>query len=309
MSHSFLSSNPEVGKKTALKLLNKYADSFNCLKEENKVLKKMISDLNINLKINKSIIESFFSKTNQKEFELVYKQNLEKENKNLYEENSALEKKVSELTSKINLQEQTYHELMIQTKDENEKLKTKIFLLEQTLGKKDNIINQQKMKITLCKKGINFSSGRQDEIFVTNPNKIVNTLNNELLVYKGMYNELSDVLKESRGVIDKLEKKLIDVQNENQKLRQDYKSYIFTSNKERETLMAAIQIERNYINGKNSNINNEKNQKNCKEKNQDNKKKKLTKILEIVKLTKIKMFLRIYLNLFLKQIRILILII
>ena len=62
MSHSYLKNTPDVGKKTALKLLNKYADSFNSIKEENKQLKIQIEDLNSNLKINKSIIEGFFSK-------------------------------------------------------------------------------------------------------------------------------------------------------------------------------------------------------------------------------------------------------
>ena len=57
MSHSYLKNTSDVGKKTALKLINKYADSFNHIKEENKQLKLQIEDLNSNLKINKSIIE------------------------------------------------------------------------------------------------------------------------------------------------------------------------------------------------------------------------------------------------------------
>ena len=61
LSSSFLTTSPEKGKITALKLLNKYADSFNSLKEENSLLKQQINDLNLNLKINKSIIENFFS--------------------------------------------------------------------------------------------------------------------------------------------------------------------------------------------------------------------------------------------------------
>ena len=63
-SSSFLTTTPEKGKKTALKLLNKYADSFNSIKEENIFLKKQIEDLNLNLKMNKSIIDSFFSDKN-----------------------------------------------------------------------------------------------------------------------------------------------------------------------------------------------------------------------------------------------------
>ena len=60
-SNSFLTTTPEKGKETALKLLNKYAESFNSLKEENASLKQQIKDLNLNIKINKTIIENFFS--------------------------------------------------------------------------------------------------------------------------------------------------------------------------------------------------------------------------------------------------------
>ena len=39
MSHSYIKNTPDVGKKTALKLLNKYADNFYSIKEENIQLK------------------------------------------------------------------------------------------------------------------------------------------------------------------------------------------------------------------------------------------------------------------------------
>jgi hypothetical protein len=51
--------------------------------------------------------------------------------------------------------------------------------------------------------------------------------------------------------MERYEKKIIELQNENQILRQEYKSHIFSSNKERETLMNTIQRERNFINQKN----------------------------------------------------------
>ena len=47
-------------KKTALKLLNKYADSYGVLEEENRQLRAEILDMKINLKINKEIIQGFF---------------------------------------------------------------------------------------------------------------------------------------------------------------------------------------------------------------------------------------------------------
>ena len=143
LSSSFLTTTPEKGKKTALKLLNKYADSFNSLKEENSLLKQQIKDLNLNLKINKSIIQNFFSdKKLGEKIDFLIK-SIQKENQILSEQKLILEKKNNELIKKININEQSYTETTIQTKEENEKLKTKIFLLEQSCQKKNNIIEHQ----------------------------------------------------------------------------------------------------------------------------------------------------------------------
>ena len=47
---SFLSTNCKSEKTTALKLINKYADSYNSIIQENKILKSKIRNLNSNLK-------------------------------------------------------------------------------------------------------------------------------------------------------------------------------------------------------------------------------------------------------------------
>ena len=241
MSHSYLKNTPDVGKKTALKLLNKYADSFNSIKEENKQLKIQIEDLNSNLKINKSIIEGFFSKLNSKEKESSIISQIKKENLNLYHQNEKLRKQLEEANSKISINQQSYLESTMQIKEENEHLKTKIFMLEQMLQKKENIINRNKTKLSLYKNGFVYN---QREIYVTNPSKLINEINNELLTYKEMYLKNTEILKESRIVIDKYENQIIELQNENQMLRQEYKMHIFNTNKERETLMTTIQKER-----------------------------------------------------------------
>ena len=257
LSSSFLTTTPEKGKKTALKLLNKYAESFNSVKEENIFLKKQIEDLNLNLKINKSIIDSFFGDKNMSEKENSLITNIKQENKQLYEQNELLEKKNIELINKIHLNEQNYIEAINQIKEENELLKTKIFLLEQSCQKKNNIIEQQKSKLILHKRHPGIYN--KNEIYITNPSKVVNNINNELLVYKEMYKELTTIIKDNRMNMERYEKKIIELQNENQTLRQEYKSHIFNSNKERETLMNTIQRERNYINKKNLSEDSKKN--------------------------------------------------
>ena len=253
LSSSFLTTTPEKGKKTALKLLNKYADSFNSLKEENSLLKQQIKDLNLNLKINKSIIQNFFSdKKLGEKIDFLIK-SIQKENQILSEQKLILEKKNNELIKKININEQSYTETTIQTKEENEKLKTKIFLLEQSCQKKNNIIEHQNSKLNIKKGKI------KTEIYITNPTKVVNNINNELIKYKNMYKELTSILRDNRDNIEKYEKKIIDLQNENQNLRNEYKTYIFNSNKERETLMKTIENERKLIKIKNNSRNYEKN--------------------------------------------------
>ena len=241
MSRSYLKNTPDVGKKTALKLINKYAESFNNIKEENKQLKMQIEDLNSNLKINKSIIEGFFSKLNSKEKESSIISQIKKENLNLYSQNEQLRKKIEELNSKIYINQQNYLESTTRINEENEHLKTKLFMMEQELQKKNNIINRNKTKLSLYKNGFVYN---QREIYITNPSKIINEINNELLTYKEMYLKNSEILKESRIVIDRYENQIIELQNENQLLRQEYKMHIFNTNKERETLMTTIQKER-----------------------------------------------------------------
>ena len=252
-SSSFLTTTPEKGKKTALKLLNKYAESFNSLKEENSSLKQQIKDLNLNIKINKSIIENFFSDKRLGEKAEILIKNTQKENQYLLEQKELIEKKNLELIKKINLNEQSFIETTIQIKEENEKLKTKIFLLEQSCQKKNNIIEQQNNKLNSKYSKI------KKEIYVTNPSKIVNELNNELIKYKNMYKELTSILKDNKLNLLKYEKKIIELQNENLSLRNEYKTHIFNSNKERETLMNTIQHERKYIKLNNKSRNYEKN--------------------------------------------------
>ncbi len=143
---SFLSTNARVKKKTALKLLNKYADSYHAIIQENNFLKTEILDLKANIKINKEIIQGFFSDKKFKEKIDLYKFQYKKENENLYNQNDKLLKKIEELTSKLTYNEQIFNETLSQARDENEKLKTKLFTIEQNNTKKDNIILVQKKK-------------------------------------------------------------------------------------------------------------------------------------------------------------------
>ena len=86
-------------------------------------------------------------------------------------------------------------------------------MVEQLLQKKENIINRYRTKISLYKNGYIYN---QREIYVTNPSKLINQINNELLTYKEMYEKASEMFKDSRIVIEKYETQIIGLQNENQ---------------------------------------------------------------------------------------------
>ena len=263
---SFLSTNPGEEKKTALNLLNKYADSYNSIIQENIFLKSEIKDLRDNLKLNKEIIKGFFSnnKNNNKidNFINQYKQ----ENDKLYEQNYNLSKKIENLISKFSLNEQLLNETINQLRNENVKIQAKIFFIEQKVKKKDNIIKNQNKKLDELK--YNFTL-IDKEIFISEPSNAVLKLNDELLYYKDLYFNFSKLVKKCKGDIFKYKNKIQNLETENQNLRNQYKTHIFSINKERDKLIFEIkknkkdEIENgllkkiNYINKRNKTENNE----------------------------------------------------
>ena len=263
---SFLSTNPGEEKKTALKLLNKYADSYNNIIQENIFLKSEIKDFRDNLKLNKEIIKGFFSnnKNNNKidNFINQYKQ----ENDKLYEQNYNLSKKIENLISKFSLNEQLLNETINQLRNENDKIQAKIFFIEQKVKKKDNIIKNQNKKLDELK--YNFTL-IDKEIFISEPSNAVLKLNDELLYYKDLYFNFSKLVKKCKGDIFKYKNKIQTLETENQNLRNQYKTHIFSINKERDKLIFEIkknkkdEIENgllkkiNYINKRNKTENND----------------------------------------------------
>ena len=240
---SFLSTNFKSEKKTALKLINKYADSYNAIIQENKFLKSEIRDLNSNLKINKQIIEGFFEKNSSKEKTNNFINNYKIENAKLYEQNLKLNKKIEELTNKLTYKQQVVTETMYQIKEESEKLKTKMFLLEQNNIRKENIIVLLKKRLEALKEDYSYFD---QEIYIVDPAKAILQVNDELMLYKQIYESLSKMIKDNSESMLRYEQLITDLQIENQNLRNEYKSQIFKTNRERENLICVIQKERSY---------------------------------------------------------------
>ena len=242
---SFLTTNSKNEKKTALKLINKYADSYNSIILENKALKIENNDLRSNLKINKEIIDGFFSNKTFKEKVESFINSYKQENKNLYIQNSMLSKQLETINSKISYNKQIFSETVTQIKEDNEKLKTKNFLNEQLILKKNSIIAQQQKKINDLKEGYTFID---KEIIICDPSKIVLEINEELQIYKNLYDNFTNLLKESKESLMKYEQIINDLQVENQNLRTQYKIHVFNSNRERDNLITTIKRERSFSN-------------------------------------------------------------
>ncbi len=88
-------------KKTAIKLLNKYADSYNLLEEENKILRTEIIDLRTNLNINKEIIQGLFQINGTKERKEFLLNKLKEENTSQGKQVEKIQIENEELRSKV----------------------------------------------------------------------------------------------------------------------------------------------------------------------------------------------------------------
>ena len=239
---SFLSTNAQAEKRTALKLLNKYADSYNAIIQENNFLKSEIFDLKANIKINKEIIQGFFSDKNFKEKINTYLKQYKQENENLYNQKDKLIKTIQNLTSKLSYNEQIFNETISQARDESEKLKTKLFTIEQNNKKKENIILVQRKKIEQLRDDFSLVDR---EIYVTEPYKAIIQINDELLLYKDIYENFKTIIKRARDSIQRYETLIHHLQLENQNLRNQYKNHVFTSNKEKDKLIFSFTKKKN----------------------------------------------------------------
>ena len=213
---------------TVLKLLNSYAESYKILENENKSLKQYISDLKTNLKVSKQIIDTFISKNSENKYQEIIL-NLQKDNKNSSEINEELTKKNLQLQKEFS----KFKEIISNLREEIEELKTKRFMLEESLIKKDSIIMAQK-------KGLS-----KNQYIVIHPNKAIVKLNDELITYKLIYERISNYLKKSDEKIDKYETVIANLQTEKEQIQIQNKLKLYSVNRENENLKYKL---RNTIN-------------------------------------------------------------
>jgi hypothetical protein len=132
-------------KKVALKLINQYADQYKIIEEEKKSLLLEITDLKTNLKINKEIIQGFFK--SEKDKTEIFTKGVKDEIILLNKRNDQLTKESSELRSRVMYYEKILNESIVQYRDSTETLKSKIFILENVIIKKENVIHVMSNKL------------------------------------------------------------------------------------------------------------------------------------------------------------------
>ena len=183
---SRVSKDPRNETTTALKLLSNYAESYKILEKENKSLQHYINDLKANLKISKEIINTFLTTNSDKKYQTL--------SFTYQKQQKLLSSRIEELTkTNIELEKQNLQliESLNLIREQIETSKTKIFLLEQIIEKKDNIILSYK------------KNSNKNALVIINPDQAITKMNDELLTYKKVYEKVSKYLKKSGERLDR----------------------------------------------------------------------------------------------------------
>lgn len=152
---------------TAKKLLSLYAEKVNFYMKENKALQMELNDTKTSLEINKEILYKQLNKVvKEKEKKVLIK--LKEENDRLNKKNSELYKNKIELEKKIYIIQQQLDESLMKNQELLDNQNTEIFLIENKIKEKDNLIFQLKKEINKYYKE-DFNSTK--ELIICDPDK------------------------------------------------------------------------------------------------------------------------------------------
>ena len=191
-------------KKSAIKLINQYAEQYKRVDLENKSLLNEIADLKKNLKISKEIIESFF-KPEQKEKSKIFLRKTKEEIQNLNSTIDSLRKEVKECRDKNTYYEIILSESILKYRDCTDDMNTKIFFLENLIKKKDSVICYLNLKLNSLYESMYLGNNdfEPKEIFLVDPSSTSILMNNELVNLKEENNALNNKLLKLKEQIRK----------------------------------------------------------------------------------------------------------
>ena len=185
-----------------ISLLNDFRQNLIQLRLKYNSLKQENSDLKQNLQINKEIINNFFKNIPTKQLYNDFNSKIREENAFLYKRIEKLSndnKKLIELENTLN-----YY------KNELDIAKGKIFIFENILKQKENIIKDLKRK-KLIKRKENEREEKilRETIYVTSPKYALNKINDTLSTYKEINQRLTNYI---RTLKDTLVRKNLEIQ-------------------------------------------------------------------------------------------------
>ena len=188
---------------TAIKLLNQYADSYHQLEEQINFLKKENKDLHQNLQINKEIIQTFFKKSPLEKKVDLFIEKTKEENKLLLNQISDLKNQNNKLSKYVMQINKCKNDLEIAT--------SKIFMFENLIIEKENIIANLNKRISLYKAK---DKKNPNEIYIVNPSQVVNKINENLQLYKDINQKLTNHIKTLKLALSKKEKEITKMEKD-----------------------------------------------------------------------------------------------
>jgi hypothetical protein len=210
--------------KMAVKLMNEYAENYKYLEKQYKQLKQELSDTKTNLQISKEIIDVFMTKCSDPKLkisEIIKSLNKKVNwyhdiNTKLVEDNTTL----NNLVNKHNLN-------LSKITSELDYLKTKYFILEQSIKKKDNIIKNLKNCSEIKEKY---------NLVVIKPTTALLKLNSELENYKELFYKVYRNAKKYKEKLEFYEKQVNFLQTEKEKLRVKNREQKMQANKDKDNI-------------------------------------------------------------------------
>ena len=199
-----MNKNVKGSQKTAIKLINKYAEEYQILDTQLKFYKEENADLKTNILVHKEIIKNFFLKQpiEEKMMRIFEKQNEEIELlTNQINNFSKMITKERECFFSFKEKMQIHYSLL---KQKYEKLFQENFLLTNLLQEKNAILSKFRKN---NKKNSTNPGVEIKETYVTNPSILINTINNELFFYKERNESLSNEIMELKKEIDAINRK------------------------------------------------------------------------------------------------------
>ena len=194
---------------TAKKLLSLYAEKVNFYMKENKALQMELNDTKTSLEINKEILYKQLNKVvKEKEKKVLIK--LKEENDRLNKKNSELYKNKIELEKKLYSIQQQLDEALMKNQELLDNQNTEIFLIENKIKEKDNLIFQLKKEINKYYKE-DFNSTK--ELIICDPDKVNIEMNNELCETRELIGKYSRIIHDEKRKSEFQEKQIERLNN------------------------------------------------------------------------------------------------